>query len=550
MAKCIVIGSAVNAGDTARMLETSDVPARAIGTLTLDYPKILAKCRNENGLEVVAVFGTDFPGGALDLLRELRSTLDARVRIHVLKEGNGHTEPTDDSLETIRVDEVFSLTSMRPFDAVCSIKQRWFPSGAGSARASRVTSVARTGATVTRVSARTPTQAVPRGKRTSPLEVLTLMAQRGAVTTHLASENGKPERHPELSLQETEGVVSHASGPPAFEKMLRIMQHNSVLPLKPKVMSIVGKHGTVLELDPRRIKPLPDNPRWATNPGFSPESLRELAEGIQLIGQAEAGEVCPIKGDPDFDAQLIDGERRLRACKIADVMFRAGVREDVTPDMLPLLWALSVVRNNGKVPQTVREQMSIVSRLRSEEFGLTVEQVATALGVGVGVVTRLSLLSRLHPLVQEMLDDTDDSTGDLAPNNKGKRRGGRKLTSQLALLLIPFSPKEQVARAEEIVSQGMGYGEARRHIINHRREAGLKVSGGKKGRQAEWFQALSTLARVSAEKFGIYLDMPQTEILDMIRGRSHEDRHSVAGELQSLAGCMNELARRIKPKGK
>lgn len=549
MTKCIVIGSAVHASDTARLLETSNVPARAIGTLTLDHPKILATCRNERGLEVVAVFGTDFPGGGLDLLRELRNGLDARVRVHVLKEGNGHAEPTDDLLKTIRVDEVFSLASMRPFDAVCSIKQRWFPSGAGPAHASRVTSVTATGATVTRISAEASTQAAPRKKKASPLELLALMAEKGVVTTHLASENGKPEHQSGLSLQETEEVAPQASGPPPFEKMLSIMQHNSVLPLKSKAMSIVGKHGTVLELDPRRIKPLPDNPRWATNPGFSPESLRELAEGIQLIGQAEAGEVCPIKGDPHFDAQLIDGERRLRACKIAGLMFRASVREDVTPDMLPVLWALSVVRNNGKVPQTVREQMSIVSRFRSKEFGLTVEQTATALGVGVGVVTRLSILSKLHPLVQEMLDDTDDSAGDSAPN-KSKRRGGRKLTSQLALLLVPFPPKEQVARAEEIVSQRMGYGEARRHIINHRRDAGLKVSGGKKGRQAEWFQALSTLARGSAEKFGIYLDMPQKEILDMIRGRSHEERDRVAEELRSLAGCMNELARRIKPSGK
>jgi len=547
MAKCIVIGSALHAGATARLLDTSDVPTRAIEVK--DHTKALAACKSEHELEVVAVFCTDFPSGCLNLLCKLRESLGPRVRIHALKDGNGGTEPTDDSLAAIRVDDVFSLASVRPVDAASSIKRKWFP---------RVNTTTSTGATVTRTEASPSTPVVP-GKKTSPFDVLSLTARPEAqlrpsgtlVHPKLASaEKKKPVKkkseQSDPAPQEVE-TVSQALGPPPFEKMLRIIKRNSVLPIEPQTISIVGKHGMIVELDPRRIKPMPDNPRWTTNPGFTPESLRRLGAGMKLIGQMEAVQVCPIVGDPDFDAQLIDGERRLRSCLLASIMIKAGVREDVMPNMLGELWLLSVARNTGKVGQTTRELVHMVSRLRGGEYRFTLEETATVIGIGIGTVVRLSILGKLHPQVQAMLDDgPEEDDGALDSGKKSRNRRTKKLTTQLALLLADFPLEEQLAKAEAISS--LKYKQARRYILNERREAGFRVAGGRGGHQSRWFEALSTLTEENVNAFGVYMDMRQTEITAMMANSNFEERKKVAEDLKTLAGQLIELARRVEPK--
>ncbi len=532
MTRCIVIGSEVRAASTAQLLSTSNVPSRAI-VQNPDHAKLIADCGKENGLEVVAVFCNDLPKNALAFLRGLREALSQRVKIHALKDGNGQTEPTSRSLHDIGVAEVFCFSNMSPVGAARSIKTRWFPSEeVQKLKPGTRSATTHTGATVVRTSLEAVRSQVP-----PPVQVAAPIRPSGTAMHQQAEGTAEKKVSPLASVLPI----------PPFEKLLAVIKRNSVMPLQPQVVNIVGKHGMVLELDPRRIKPLPDNPRWATNPGFAPESLRELGESITLVGQAEAGEVCPILGDPNYDAQLIDGERRLRACKLAEIMFKAGVREDVTADMPPALWALSVVRNNGKEPPTVRELIHIVSRLRSDEFGFTIAQVGTAIGKSVGTVQKLSILGKLHPQVQAMLDESAEEGEAENPGAQRKRQGPR-LTSQLALLLAEFSPEEQLEKAEEIVSKGMNYKQARRYVLGERRDAGFRVAGGKKGKQKRWFDALGTLARENLEAFGIYLDMHDKEIAAMMARCTTADRENVAGDLKFLAQRLNDIARKIAPK--
>ena len=67
---------------------------------------------------------------------------------------------------------------------------------------------------------------------------------------------------------------------------------------------------------------MPDQPRKRFR------GIPELAASILEIGQTSPGIVTVVTDDPMYDAQLVDGERRLRACQVAGVRFRVEVWPD------------------------------------------------------------------------------------------------------------------------------------------------------------------------------------------------------------------------------
>ena len=79
--------------------------------------------------------------------------------------------------------------------------------------------------------------------------------------------------------------------------------------------------GVILKLDPARVKPFADNPRKRFR------GIKQLAESIRLIGQ-----VTPIvvtrSRENGFDAELVDGERRLRACLVGKMPVKAVIEGD------------------------------------------------------------------------------------------------------------------------------------------------------------------------------------------------------------------------------
>lgn len=341
--------------------------------------------------------------------------------------------------------------------------------------------------------------------------------------------------------------------PPAVQKLTPVEQetfrrHKNVLPpldlstalpTEPIVKSLVGKHDMIMQLDPRRIRTLKGQPRTKNNPGFKSESIERLSKGMKKHGQADDALVCPIIDDPRYDAQLIDGERRYRSALQSGSMLRVKVMEGVDPNDERALWLIAVIRNNSKAPATTLEQMEIVTKLR-EKYGYTIEGVADFLGVSSPTVVRFSNLMKLAPEVRAMLDDAVEE--DDTPR--------RRLTSQLALLLIDFAPKEQVAKAKHLVSTDLSYDQARLYVIGERRKAGLKPYTGeqRRGWQAQMFGALETLAASTNGKFDIYLQMPRSETLEMVESRTDAERSRLGRRLRDLSGCLAIMADRIDPK--
>ncbi|TAL49434.1 hypothetical protein EPN83_00810 [Patescibacteria group bacterium] len=87
--------------------------------------------------------------------------------------------------------------------------------------------------------------------------------------------------------------------------------------MSPRIKDI----GLEILVDPERVHPFQDQPRKH----FSKRGLEELADSIETSGQLQPATVRILCGDgDDTEFELIDGERRWRACLIKRVAASCG----------------------------------------------------------------------------------------------------------------------------------------------------------------------------------------------------------------------------------
>jgi ParB family transcriptional regulator, chromosome partitioning protein len=172
-------------------------------------------------------------------------------------------------------------------------------------------------------------------------------------------------------------------------------------------------------------------------------SLDELAQSIREHGIMQPVLVRPVEGGR---FEIIAGERRWRAAK------RAGLNEvpalvKVVPDQSAL--ALALIENIQREDLNPLEQANGLQRL-IDEFGLTHDAVARAIGRSRSAVTNLLRLRELAKPVQEYL-----MSGKL---DMGHAR---------ALLALAAGP--QTAAAARVVAQGLSVRETERlaHHLAH-----------------------------------------------------------------------------------
>lgn len=317
-------------------------------------------------------------------------------------------------------------------------------------------------------------------------------------------------------------------------------------PMKPtaEMLSIKGKHAQVIYLDPRRVEPLPFNPRKRNSPGFTPESLRALGASIKKIGQQQACLVCRSTS-PDFDAKLVDGERRFLACKLGEMKLKVVVNDNLDPNDEETLHALSVANNFNREPHTSLEVAHAVSRMKNGAK-LSAEEIATVVGrTAAWVYQHLSLL-KLHPEVQEMLVTAPTT------ETKGRKKRSCLLSFNVGLKLSDdaYSHDDQLRFAKEIITSEMSDAEAFRFLDNERRKRGLPLKSleGQPGRK---FSTLQNLADKAEHTFGRYIDMTDPEVNKMISNQSPEVRSNLAKKIRivgtSLLGLANLVFKEKAP---
>lgn len=119
--------------------------------------------------------------------------------------------------------------------------------------------------------------------------------------------------------------------------------------------------------------------------------------------------------------QIISGERRWRAAKLAGLSEIPAVVKKVAPEEVLLL---SLVENLHHEPLTVFEQASSIERLRSH-FGLSLQEIGERLGLSVEEINkRLSVLKLSDKVKNEILS--------------------RRITNREVLLLVDKETEREV----------------------------------------------------------------------------------------------------------
>jgi ParB family chromosome partitioning protein len=137
---------------------------------------------------------------------------------------------------------------------------------------------------------------------------------------------------------------------------------------------------------------------------FNNESLQELADSIASQGLIQPIVVREIAQNK---YEIIAGERRWRAAQLAGL--------DTVPAMLREISdqatiAIALIENIQREDLNAIEESQALIRLQ-DEFNLTQQQVAEAVGKSRSSVTNLMRLASLQPLVQQQLERGDIDLG-------------------------------------------------------------------------------------------------------------------------------------------
>jgi ParB family chromosome partitioning protein len=170
------------------------------------------------------------------------------------------------------------------------------------------------------------------------------------------------------------------------------------------------------------------------------ESLRELADSIRVRGVIQPVIVRPVD---DGGYEILAGERRWRAAQIAGLDRVPAVVRQVADDA-----ALGI----GLIENIQREDLNPIDKATGlkrlvDEFHLTHEEAARALGSSRSAVTNLLRLLELARAVQDMLQD------------------GR-LDMGHARALLAVGKAKQVELAEQVAARGLSVREAER-LVQH-----------------------------------------------------------------------------------
>lgn len=139
---------------------------------------------------------------------------------------------------------------------------------------------------------------------------------------------------------------------------------------------------------------------------FRQEALEELAASIKAKGLIQPILVRPVPGFP-HQFEVVAGDRRWQAAQLAGLTeIPAIVRELSDPEAL----ALALVENIQREELTPAEEARALGRL-IDEFSLTHQQVAEAVGRSRVAVTNLVRLLELPKPVIELIDGRSISMG-------------------------------------------------------------------------------------------------------------------------------------------
>jgi len=208
-------------------------------------------------------------------------------------------------------------------------------------------------------------------------------------------------------------------------------------------------------------------------------SLYELAESIKAQGIMQPILVRPITPKGGVSYEIIAGERRFRAAKLAG-LDEVPVLVKAVPDNAAA--AMALIENIQREDLNPLEEAQGLQRL-IDEFGLTHEQAAQAVGRSRSAASNLLRLLKLADPVQNML-----MAGDL---DMGHARA-----------LLPLDGAQQITTATQIAAKKLSVREAEKLVARAgagRQTPLLRVKGDKSRDVLRLEEELSDLLAATVE---------------------------------------------------
>ncbi|MFC1517027.1 ParB/RepB/Spo0J family partition protein [Candidatus Margulisiibacteriota bacterium] len=170
---------------------------------------------------------------------------------------------------------------------------------------------------------------------------------------------------------------------------------SALLPTKTALAS--GK--TIINISPYEVKPNPRQPRH----NFAEDSIRELAASIKEHGVVQPLVVRLIEGK----YELVAGERRLRAAKIAELETVPVIVKNISNEKSLELAIIENIQREDLNPLDEAEAYLLLMK----EFELTQEQVASKVGKSRSAIANALRIIELPKEIKESLRKGEITAG-------------------------------------------------------------------------------------------------------------------------------------------
>ncbi len=231
-----------------------------------------------------------------------------------------------------------------------------------------------------------------------------------------------------------------------------------------------SKNETLRQLDVNRLVPGKYQPRTKMDEA----ALTGLAQSIKNQGIMQP---ILVRSVANGQYEIIAGERRWRAAKLSGVVRIPAIVREI-PDSQALAWSL--IENIQREDLNPLEEAKGLARLINE-FAMTHDQAAQAIGRSRSAVTNLLRLLNLTPAVQELLNNNAIDMGharallsvsQTKQNELARRIVKNHLSVRETERLVTQTPKSRIQktkvdrdilRLQEELSQKLGTTVALRH---------------------------------------------------------------------------------------
>ncbi len=156
----------------------------------------------------------------------------------------------------------------------------------------------------------------------------------------------------------------------------------------------------VLELDIKKVKPNPNQPRK----NFDEDALNELASSIKIHGIVQP---IVVNKQPNGEYLIIAGERRWRAANLCGLQTVPAVVKNYTDKQIK---EISIIENLQREDLNPIEAARAIKQLM-DEYGLTQETVSERIGKSRSNVANTLRLLTLYPDVINMVETGKLSSG-------------------------------------------------------------------------------------------------------------------------------------------